>query len=303
MDMCRIFEAKVDKGDTFTMPRVGELGVEDRVVGQPVTLQTDDQSRYEIRVDFDKTSAVGLDKLREATTTYEVRSNYTSAIGYALAKDMTGHILGLRAGLQNIPGRVIHSSTTGTIAGNGLPISYEKLLEAKAMLLDNDVPLEDIRIMAGVYQVTQLQALKQFVSKDYITVQPSITGFAGTILDMPVQMTSLIRPNSSTGWRNGAAAAPSPTPGFTGSIYLPKQDAFTSLPATFTGNSDPVVSMVVCHKDWAACVMSLEPEITDDWENLLQLTSVVGRHAGGAKLFRDDHAVMIHTNNRIVSNI
>jgi hypothetical protein len=303
MDMCKHFAANVAKGDTFSMPRVNELGTQDRIVGQSVTLQTDDSNRYEIRVDFDRDTAIGLDDLRLATTSYEMRKPYTEALGYALAKDITGHILGLRAALQSFPGQVLHSSSNGGITGNGLPISYEKLLEAKALLMQADVPPNDIRILMGVYQNVGLMALKQFVSKDYIMSKPTLDGFAGMILDMPVQVTSLIGANSAAGWRNGAAAALSPTPGVTGSIYLPKQDAFTSLPLTFTGNGKPVHSMIVCHKDWAATVMSLQPKITESWENLLQMWAIVGRQAGGAKLFRQDHAVMIHTSADIISNI
>lgn len=289
--------AQVKKGDTFHVPRISELGVEDKATDIPVGVQPVNDTDFVITVDTDRTTAVALDDLLEIQASYDLRAPYLEAMGYALAKDMTGSILGLRAAIQNTASQNVFSSSTGTISGNGQAFSFAVFLAARRILLEADVPEEKIVLLISPGQESALFTIPQFISKDFINNAPIAQGQIGSLMGVRVIRTSLIGNNSATGWRNGSPtiAPPEATPGFTGSRYLPKQDSFTSLPATFTGNSRPVHTAVMCHMDWAAAVVSKAPRVTQSFENREQVWLMVGRQAYGARLYRPLHAVNIHT--------
>lgn len=291
----KTFGAAVKKGDTFHIPRISELGVEDKASDIPVSVQANSDTDYVLQVDTDRVTAVGIDDLLEIEASYDIRKPHLSAMGYALAKDFTGSILGLRAAIYNNPAQNVFSSSTGTIAGNGTPFSYASFLAARQILLESDVPIEQLSLVISPAQETALFTIPQFISVDYINDKIIAKGQVGVLMGVRIIRTSLISANSLTGWKNGALGAPEPTPGVVGSRYLPKQNAFTTLPLTFTGNSKPVHTAMMVQNEWAAAVVTKKPTVTQSFENRDQMWLMVSRQAYGAKVYRDNHAVLIHT--------
>lgn len=295
LSMCKLFASDVSYGDTFRIPRISELAVEDKVVDQPVTVTSNLDSEYVIQVDNDKTCSVALDELLEIESKYPLRQPYMQAMGYALAKDITGSILGLRAALYAQTSQNIFVSSNNAISGNGQPFSYAAFLAARAVLFEADVPDNDLCLIVSPRQEASILTINQFISIDYSNNKPVSDGVIGKLMGIDVIRTSLLGANSATGWRNGASGAQEPTPGVVGSRYNPKQETFTALPTTFTGNAAPVHSAILCHKEWAAGVMMKTPRVTQSWENAEQMWLMVSRQAYGTKLYRPNHAVLIHT--------
>jgi hypothetical protein len=301
----KTFFANVVKGDTYHVPRVSELAVEDKATDVRVALQSNNDTDFTISVDSDKVSAVGIDVMLDMLSSYELRKPYMEAMGYALAKDFSGTILALRAAIYSTAAFNVFSSSNGLITGNGAAFSYTAFLTARSILLENDVMDGDnldnnLVLMISPRQEAAIMGITQFISKDFISNQPVMDGYIGSLLGTPVVRSNLIGANSLTGWRNGASNALEPTPGATGSRYLPKQDAFTALPLTFTGNSAPVHTAILAHKEWAAAVANETPKFTESFENLEQINAIVGRQVYGAKLYRPGHAINIHTSNALV---
>jgi hypothetical protein len=296
MGVMKFFMSDVTKGDTFHIPRITELASEDKITDQPVNSQSNIDTDFVIAIDTDRVTAVAIDNIMKIVSNYELRRPYLEAMGYALAKDLFGSILGLRAGV--FAGGVasnVFSSSTGTIAGNGQPMSLASFLAARTILFENDVPESDMVLMVSPRQEASLLQINQFTSIDFQNDKPLSSGKIGTLLGIPVIRTSLIGANSLTGWRNGAQGNPEPTPGAAGSRYLPKQDAFTALPLVFTGNSAPVHTAILCHKEWACGVSAKRPSVTQSFENAYQTDLMVSRQVYGSRLYRPNHAVNIHT--------
>jgi hypothetical protein len=295
----RSFTSAVKKGDTFHIPRMTELPVEDKASDTAVSIYSNSDTDFSITVDTDRTCAVGIDILLNVLGSYELRKPYMEAMAYALAKDLTGQILGLRAAVNQTAANSVFASSTGTIAGNGTAITLAAIMNARRILLENDVmdggDLGGLTLLISPAQESALYLIPQFISKDFVGNQPMASGQIGTILGMNVVRTSFIGPNSLTGWKNGFQGAPEPSPGVTGSRYLPRQDAFTSLPLLFTGNSRPVHTAMLVHTDWAAAVSAMTPKYTMSFENREQVDLMVGRQALGTKLYRPGHAALIHT--------
>ena len=303
--ICKTWESQVKKGDTFHVPRLTELAIEDKATDTGVSIQANNDTDYVISVDTDRTTAVGIDIMLDAQSQYQLRQPYMEAMGYALAKDLTGQMLALRAAVMATPTSSIFASSTGTIAGNGTALTLAALLGARRVLLENDVMDGDdlgnnLVLVISPAQETALMLIPQFISKDFISGQPMMSGQIGTLLGMNVIRSSFVQTNSLTGWKNGFLGTPEPTPGVTGSRYMPKQDAFVSLPLLFAGNSRPVQTAMLVHKDWAAAVVAKKPTVTESFENREQINLMVARQALGAKLYRPGHCCLIHTTNDIV---
>lgn len=291
----KTFGAEVKKGDTFHVPRISELAVEDKATDVPVAVQSNNDTDYVVQVDTDRVTAVAIDDLLEIQASYDIRAPHLSAMGYALAKDFTGAILGLRAAVYNIAAQNVFCSSNGLITGNGQAFNYAAFLAARRILLEADVPEDKLALVISPGQESAILTINQFISIDYAANKPVVTGQIGTLMGVKVIRTSLIGANSTTGWRNGALGAPEPTPGVTGSRYMPRQDTALSLPLTFTGNSRPVHTAIMCQQEWATAVVSKTPRVTQSFENREQVWLMVGRQAYGAKLYRQNHAVCIHS--------
>ena len=298
--------SEVKKGDTYHVPRMTELAVEDKASDTAVAITANNDTDYVIQVDTDRTCSVGIDILLDAQSCYALRQPYIKAMGYALAKDLTGQILGLRAAVNQTATASVFASSNGLITGNGTAITLAAIMTARRFLLENDVSDgEDIAdgtltLLISPAQEAAIMLIPQFISKDFMANQPMMTGQIGKILGMNVVRSSLVGLNSLTGWKNGSSGAPEPTPGVIGSRYLPKQDAFTGLPLIFVGNALGVHSALLCHTEWAASVTSLTPSFTYSFENREQINLMVGRQALGAKLYRPGHAALIHTTGGVV---
>jgi hypothetical protein len=297
--------SEVKKGDTYHIPRMSELPVEDKASDTAVSISANTDTDFTISVDTDRTCAVGIDILLDAQSTYALRAPYMQSMGYALAKDLTGQILGLRAAVNNNPNSSVFCSNTGLVSGNGTAFTLAALMTARKNLLEADVMDGDdlgggLKLLISPAQEAAIMLIPQFISRDFIDSNTMKTGQIGTILGIDVIRTSLIGANSLTGWRNGSQGAPEPTPGALGSRHMPKQDAFTALPLLFTGNSKPVHTAMLVHSEWAACVTSLTPRFTKSFENREQIDLMVGRQALGAKLYRQGHAALIHSTGDVV---
>jgi hypothetical protein len=298
-EMVRQFTGLLKKGDAFHIPRTSELRITDKVVDQPVSIQANDDNELIIQIDTDRYCAVGFDAYLDLVSSYDIRAEYLRSMAYAIDKDMTGALLGLRAAIMANPLSSIYASSTGTIAGNGQQMNLATFLRARAQLLRANVPANELMYFVDPIQEAQLMTVPQFISVDFINNKPISNGMIGTLLGVKIISTALITENSATGWLNGKDN-PEPTPGFTGSRYLPKNEPFLSLPATFTGNSAPVITGLMCHKEWAAMVTPSKPKITQSFENAMQINLMVDRNVYGTKIFRPECAVLVHTSNTIV---
>jgi hypothetical protein len=298
-ELAKQYTGMLKKGDTFHIPRTSPLGVSDKVVDQPISIQANEDTDLVIQIDTDRYCAVGFDSYLDMVASYDIRAEYLSAMAYAMDLDMTGALLGLRAALQAIPANNIYASSNGALSGNGQQINLATLLRARAQLLRQNVQPQDIMYFVDPIQEAQLMVIPQFISSDFISNKPIVNGQVGTLLGMKIISTSLITENSATGWLNGKDR-PEPTPGFTGSRYYPKSDTALSLPATFGGNGAAVISGLMCTKEWAAMVTPSKPKITQSFENSMQINLMVDRNVYGTKIFRPECALLIHTTNTIV---
>ena len=291
------------KGDRIHIPNISRASVYDKLPERPVTLQARQETEFVMDItDYKEVShmiedIVGL----QASDAYDIRGEITRESGYALARDLDAATLAHRAVINAQASQVIYASSTGAVGGNGQPFSYATILAASALLDNADVPEDGRVLIVSPGQYMQLLNITQFISRDFTEASAVQSGVVGSILGMPVVKTSMVRPNSLTGFYNGDAqfVPAEPTPGVAGSRYLPKQDTYTGLPTVFGGDSRPITTALLCHRDWLALAIPQEPSAEWSRENLYQADALVMTQQYGAKVFRADHAVVIHTVNTL----
>lgn len=299
-------------GDRVTIPTLGRLGVNRKAAGVPVTLQKGNTGSWSI----DITQYAETSFMTEDITSIMLdpsgllAQNLAKEAAYAIKRDLDAFILGLRAAIQNIGGsQVIVNSADGTFGASAAsqPLTIASILRAKRVLDDLDVPSTDRVLIVSPAQYSQLLAQDKTQNMFYRTSAVLENGIVGTLLGVPVYMTSMVNTNSATGFANGGTNIP--TPGVTGSgqIYYPDQDTATSLPVTWgtTANAagDPrnVHTALLLHREAFALAMLQEPKTEYSRETLYLADAVVTSTLYGARVYRPTNAVIIHTNSVIPS--
>lgn len=294
-------------GDTITIPTMGRLATNRKIAGVPVTLQKGNTGSWSINVtQYPETSFMTEDITKiMLDPSGQLSSNLAKEASYAIKRDLDAFLLGLRAAIQAIGGsQVIYSSNNGlnTAASTSSPLTIDTLLRAKLAMDNANVAATDRVWIVSPTQYIQLLALDKVQSMFYRTSAPLENGIVGTLLGTPVYMTSMVQANSTTGFLNGTTAIP--TPGVTGAgqLYYPDQDTAASLPTTWntTLNTTPetqaVHTALLLHKDCFALAMLMEPKTEYSRETLYLSDAVVTSTLYGARLYRPESAVLVHTN-------
>jgi len=278
------------KGDVLHIPNVGRLAVYDKLPETPVTLQARTETEYTITIDKYKEASFMVEDIVKLQAAYDSMSIYTKQAGYALARDMDNFCLGLRAAIYNIASQRVNV----TSGGNGAPIDLAAILAAKQLLDDADAPEEGRKLIVSPAQYNDLLTIPEFTSKDFQAAMPVASGVVGSLYGIEVWKSTQVTANSATGYVNGDGAEGQPTPGVTGSPYLPTQDGtITTFLPTALGTSTTVYSAIMCHSDWAALAVQLNPDVEKERSATYKSDICVNTQLYGAKVYRPDHAVII----------
>jgi Phage capsid protein len=294
-------------GDTVTIPTIGRLGVNRKIAGVPVTLQKGNTGSWSINV----TQYAEASFMTEDITSIMLdpsgmlANNLAKEAAYAIKRDLDAYILGLRAAVQAIGGtQVIFSSNNGlnTSATTSNPLNIGVLLRAKLAMDNLDVPMTGRVWIVSPTQYMQLLSLDKVQSMFYRTSAPLENGIVGTLLGTPVYMTSMVGANSTTGFLNGGVSIPTPGVVGAGQVYYPDQDTAATLPTTWntTLNTTPetqaVHTALLLQSDAFALAMLQEPKTEYSRETLYLADAVVTTTLYGARMYRPNNAVIVHTN-------
>lgn len=288
-------------GKNAHIPEIKNLGVYDLVSGQPVNAQHREPTDYLIHCDRRKESSVAIDDLAEFYSSKDIRSIYKDLQIHALQRDYDNAVLGMRAGIP--PSQWLFSSSDGTAAGDPEPFDEALILAGREKLWRANVRTEDLMLFVGVTQHVDLLTNPRLLNRDFYSGNVLMTGEVGQVYGMRCIVTNNIVNNTLDGWINEENSTPQPAPGVVGSPYLPTQGNVYPLPRGKTGNevAQPFITALMCHRDWC---LDATPKgraglkFTASFENLLQTNLIVGTAHYGHKVWRTDHAVLLHSAGR-----
>jgi hypothetical protein len=215
--------------------------------------------------------------------------------------------------------------------GTPAPLTYASILLAKQKLDEADVPSQGRKLYISPAQYVDLLSINVFISTDFNGGGAPVShGMVGTILDFTVEVSTQLGINSLLGYRNGRDGILSPTPGVLNSPYLPDQhgtinartttlaadlDAqgsasyfglpvFSGVGATaadagqtlgLSGGVNSWATAVACHPEWVAAGVQQSVKTESSREVLYLADAFVTSNLYGAKVWRPDHGVVIHT--------
>lgn len=288
------FISKIDfrgmKGDTIYLPYISNLGVNNKVAGSPVTYQSFEEQRWMMVVNRYKEVSFALDKLTEIQAQNDLRNIYTERAGFAMARDIEYSILAERATINgyNSASQVLNSPS---------PLDYTDILAACEILQLANVPMGNWKLIVSPKQHNSLLTQEEFISVDYSSTRGVETGRVGSVLGVPVYVTTSITTNSATGFTNGDNAASSPTAGMANSLYYPTQSPSLrdGTSVTASGLTAGYDTAILAHPDWCKLAMVKSPNIDYEWSVDYQEHHIVQTQIYDCEVFRPDHAVLINT--------
>lgn len=292
-------------GDVFRHPGISKsFGISNKLPETAVTFNTAVEESWEIRADRYRYMAMAIEDITEIKADYDLRGPYTQKIAYQMARDVDNHILGLRADLQGYESgsQVIYNTSNGLVGGTPETLDLAAIMAGKQLLEEADVPDENLCMFVSPSQYNALVLLDEFRSSDYVEGRPQATGLVGSVFGIQIYKTNQIRPNTATGYVEFVGDTPVPTPGFTAQTGANKGNDSEFFPTQLytdlaTAASLPVnfQSALLCNKEWAQMV--LQKNVSMEQGRLFSYLAdgLISTQLFGVKMYRPDHAVLIHT--------
>lgn len=278
-------------GDRIRLPNLGRLGVNEKLPSTPVKFQSRKETEYSMVIDQYKESSIAVEDIVQIQAHTDMRQLYTMEAGRALARDIDDAILAMRAAVKGENGSE-HSIESAD------PLKYSDILDAWEVLNTKRVPKEGRVLVISPQQEASMLASGSlqdiFINREQSgNISNPSSGVIGQVLGVPVVMTTALQENSATAFTNGDDGQPEPTPAYDSSArYFPTQNATSGLSGT---NFDNQFTAILGHRDWLNFAVQKEPSVDAVWSTEYQEWHIVQTQIYGLKLYRDDHAVLITT--------
>jgi hypothetical protein len=145
------------RGDTIHIPHVSNLTANPKAQNSEVTLQTVTELDTTIAVDQWKEVSFEIEDIVKVQSQYDLRSEYTSKAGYAIAQAVDSDLLALYSSLATVD--------VGTY---GVDLGDTEIVSALQLLDEADAPLEDRFLVIAPSQKAAIMKLDKFVKADYL---------------------------------------------------------------------------------------------------------------------------------------
>jgi hypothetical protein len=183
----RTINHKGKAGDTLHIPNISNLGDADDVVqNQDVVDTTVTETETQILINKWKSKSVMISDLAKVQSQYDLRSEYTKKLSYAIGRRMEIDVASLFAA-SDFSG--INADGTAEATG-GAAITLAGILKGQEILLGNDVPQTDLCLIIPPSARTTMLQIAAFTSVDYVNSKVITTGLMGQILGMDVYVSN-----------------------------------------------------------------------------------------------------------------
>jgi len=145
------------RGDTLHIPNISNLTANTKTQGSEVTTQAITETQTNISIDQWIETSFEIEDIVKIQSQYDLRTEYTSKAGYAIAQEIDSDLLGL------------YSSLTSTDVGTyGTDVTDATIVAALQTLDDVNAPLEDRYFVIAPSQKAAIMKLDKFVKADYL---------------------------------------------------------------------------------------------------------------------------------------
>lgn len=166
------------KGDTIHVPKVAVMTTTAKSRGVDVVPSANTESEFTMSIDQHFYAARDIEDLAKVQANYDLRSVYTEAIGYALAKKIDTTLTTLATGF---------SQTVGTA---GAALTDANLLRGIQYLDDADAPESDRHFVIRPSVKKDILALDKFVLFQNVNKERVNTGMIGEVYGIEVAVST-----------------------------------------------------------------------------------------------------------------
>lgn len=146
-----------ERGDTVHIPHISNLSANNKTQGSEVTTQAVTETETTISISNWKETSFEIEDIVKVQSAYDLRSEYTSKAGYAIAQAVD-------TGLLNL-----YSSLTSTPVGTyGVDMTDATIVAGIQTLDEADAPIEDRYMVIKPSQKAAIMKLDKFVKADYL---------------------------------------------------------------------------------------------------------------------------------------
>jgi len=167
----RFDDVAQEGGDTIHVPMVSNFSAQSKAANTQVSPQSTTEDKVTILLANHKEVSFLIEDIVSVQAKASLRDVYTKKAGYAIAKALDSHLMGLYAGLSQ-------SVSTGAITS-------ADLLSALTFLDNADAPTEDRFLVISPEAKADILVLDRFVSRDYMQPAdmnaPAQTGLLGDV--------------------------------------------------------------------------------------------------------------------------
>lgn len=189
-DKIKMISFEGQKGDVLHIPDVSELTTYAKAANTEITLQAPTEDQFTLTINKHRESSFLIEDMLAVQSAYNLRSEYTSSAGYAVAKRLDGDIAGLVGQLTyQRKGSDGTTTWTGTQAGD---LTEAALRQAIELLDAADVPQQDRFLFIPPAQKNVLLAISRFTEYQMMGPggMPIRTGQFGEIFGVPVYVST-----------------------------------------------------------------------------------------------------------------
>jgi hypothetical protein len=309
-----VMEVPQDKitGKTYRQPKVGRMGVRNKRAATPVNLQAYTEDEYTMTFHRYNETSFAIEDIGAIFLDYDLRSEWTREIALAISRDLDNWILGYRVVLEKL-GRSITAKDSG---GTNSPMNRAAILAAKLVMDKEYVEMSDRTWVFSPSQMISLLTIPEFISGDYVSGMPTMTGEIGSLYGSPLVINNHIGQNTINGLElvtgvdvDGSRIISNvATPGFTNgtdvvSPYFPSPllngDAWGAgnHPEVLVTDTLPLNAYtgMLVRKGWLKHGWFLRPKTEQAREVQLTADIVVTTYGHDAKIYRPENAVLLHS--------
>lgn len=166
------------KGDTIHVPKVAVMTTTAKSRGVDVVPSANTESEFTMSIDQHFYSARDIEDLAKVQSNYDLRSVYTEAIGYALAKKIDTTLTTLATGFSQ------------TVGSAGTALTDANLLRGIQYLDDADAPESDRHFVVRPSVKKDILALDKFVLFQNVNKERVNTGMIGEVYGIEVAVST-----------------------------------------------------------------------------------------------------------------
>ena len=152
------FDALVtSRGNAIHIPNVSNLVANPKTSNTEVQTQAITETETLLNIDKWYEASFRVEDMAATQSNYDLRAEYSTKAGYAIAKQVDTDVLGLYADFTNV--------AVGTY---NTAIDEDTILDAVLALDENDIPMEDRYLVINPAQKNEIMKIDKFVRKDYV---------------------------------------------------------------------------------------------------------------------------------------